>query len=122
MSTIKSGYVQWHSPPCTGATNKIKVIARLGEIGEGWTTVDFAPPVLFNHQSVHHFLDDKQLRKATNTATVCSVAICLVEGIAASTQMHLPRASSFNGGFPPDEDMVKTTESMACSMSPNNMS
>ena len=48
------------SPPSAGATNKIKVITRLGKAGEECLTVAFALRVLHNHQSVHNFLDDKQ--------------------------------------------------------------
>ena len=69
-------YLQDHSPASTGATNKIEIIARLGKIGKGWLTVAVAFGVLLEHQSVHHFLDDKQLRKSTNTASICSAATC----------------------------------------------
>ena len=69
-------YFQQCSPPGTGATNKIKIIAWLGKIGKGWLTVAFAFRVLLEHQSVHQFLDDKQFRESANTTSICSVAIC----------------------------------------------
>ena len=58
----------------TGATNKIKVIARLGKTGEEWLAVAFALRVLRDHQLVPKFLDDKQLGKSesANTAFIFS--------------------------------------------------
>ena len=67
--------IQWNSPASTGTTNEIKVIARLGKTGEEWLTVAFALYVLFDHQPVHNFLDDKQLRKSMDTASICPAAI-----------------------------------------------
>ena len=61
------------SPPSIGATNKIKVIAWLGKGGEEWLTVAFALRVLGDHQLVHKFLDDKQLGKSANTASIFSL-------------------------------------------------
>ena len=61
------------SPPGTGATNKIKVITRLGKTGEGWLTFAFALGVLRDHQLVHKFLNDKQLGKTANTASIFSL-------------------------------------------------
>ena len=61
------------SPPSTGATNKIKVITWLGKTGEEWLTVALALRVLGDHQLVHKFLDDKQLRKSANTASIFSL-------------------------------------------------
>ena len=61
------------SPPSTGATNKIKVIAWLGKTGEEWLTVAFALGVLRDHQFVHKFFDDKQLGKSANTASIFSL-------------------------------------------------
>jgi len=65
---------QRSSPSSTGTTNKIKVIARLWKAGEGWLTVAFALRVLFDHQPVHNFLDDKELRKSADSASICPAA------------------------------------------------
>ena len=68
------GYVKMRgSPPSTGTTNKIKVITWLGKTGEEWLTVAFALRVLRDHQLVHKFLDDKQLGKSANTASIFSL-------------------------------------------------
>jgi hypothetical protein len=64
--------VHGDSPPGTGATNEIKVITWLRKTGEEWLTLVCALHVLFDHQPVHDFLDDKQLRKSTDTASICS--------------------------------------------------
>ncbi len=61
------------TPPGTGATDKIKVITGLGKTGEEWLTVAFTLRVLRDHQPVHNFLNDEQLRKSANTASVCSL-------------------------------------------------
>ena len=66
--------VHWDSPPSTGATNEIKVITRLRKTGDEWLTLVFSLHVLFDHQPVHDFLDDKQLRKSADTASICSAA------------------------------------------------
>jgi hypothetical protein len=66
--------VHWDSPPGTGAANEIKVIAWLRKTGEEWLTLVFALHVLFDHQPVHNFLDDKQLRKSADTASICPAA------------------------------------------------
>jgi len=63
--------VQRSSPPSTGATNKIKVIAGLGKTGEEWLTLAFTLHVLLDHQPVHNFPDDKQLGKSADTASIC---------------------------------------------------
>ena len=68
-----TGYVQWSSPPGTGAADKVKIITWLGKTGEEWLTVAFAFRVFRDHQPVHNFLDDEQLRKAANTASICSM-------------------------------------------------
>jgi len=71
---MTTGYVKMSGPPpSTGATNKIKVITWLGKTGEEWLTVAFALGVLRDHQLVHEFLDDKQLGKSTNTASIFSL-------------------------------------------------
>jgi hypothetical protein len=36
-------------------------------------TKNFAFRVLLDHQPVHNLLDDKQLRKSTNAASICSL-------------------------------------------------
>ena len=101
------------SPASTCAANKIKVITWLGESDEGWLTIAFALCVFLNHQPVHDFLDDKQFRKSPNPASVCSVATHLVTDIAESVTMpDSPSESSFNGGFPADEDMVVKDEGL----------
>jgi hypothetical protein len=66
--------VQWSSPPGTGPANEIKIITGFGKTGEGWLTLAFALHVLFDHQPVHNFLDDKQLRKSADAASICSAA------------------------------------------------
>ena len=66
---------QWSSPSSTGATNEIKVITWLGKAGEEWLTVAFTLRILVDHQPVHNFLDDKQLGKSADTASICPAAI-----------------------------------------------
>ena len=66
---------QWSSPPSTGATNEIKVIAGLGKAGEKWLTIAFTLHVLFDHQPVHNFLDDKQFGKSPDSASICPADI-----------------------------------------------
>src|SRR6266567_8614779 len=61
------------APSGTGATDKIKVITGFGKTGEEWLTVAFAFRVFRDHQPVHNFLNDEQLRKSANTASVCSL-------------------------------------------------
>jgi len=59
--------------PGTCATNEIKIITGLGKAGKGWLTLAFALQVLLDHQPVHNFFDDKQVRKSADTA---SASIC----------------------------------------------
>jgi len=66
---------QWSSPPGTGATNEIKVFTGLGKAGERWLTIGFTFHVLFNHQPVHNFPDDKQFGKSPDTASICPADI-----------------------------------------------
>ena len=68
-----SGYGR-NSPPGTGATSEVKVITGLGKTGKGWLTLAFALHVLLDHQPVHNFLDDKQVRKSADTASICPAA------------------------------------------------
>ena len=65
---------QRSSPSSTGTTNQIKVITRLWKGSEEWLTILFALRVLFDHQPVHNFLDDKELRKSADTASICPAA------------------------------------------------
>jgi hypothetical protein len=62
------------SPPGTCATNEIKTITGLGKTGKGWLTLVFVLHVLLDHQPVHNFRDDNQLRKSADTASICSAA------------------------------------------------
>jgi len=66
---------QRSSPPSTGATDEIKVIAGLGKAGEKRLTIGFKLHVLFDHQPVHNFLDDKQFGKSPDTASICPADI-----------------------------------------------
>jgi hypothetical protein len=66
---------QWSSPSSTGTTNEIKVITRLGKAGEEWLTIAFTLHILVDHQPVHNFLDDKQLGKSADTASIYPAAI-----------------------------------------------
>jgi hypothetical protein len=59
---------------------------------------------------VHNFLDNEQLGKSANAASICDE---LVTGVMQSvTTGPVPSESSFKGGSPVDDDMVKTKELM----------
>jgi len=62
------------SPAGAGTANKIEVVTRLGKACEEWLTVAFALRILFDHEPVHNFLDDKQLRKSADSASICPAA------------------------------------------------
>ena len=115
--TIIMHYLQDHSPPGTGAANKIEIIARLGTIGKGWSTVAFALRVLLEHQSVHHLLDDKQLRKSTNTASICCY---LLATSIAETQRHIYLVQVASTVVHQTKTWLRRKESMAmaCGMTP----
>ena len=48
------------------------MITRLWQSSEEWLAILFQFLVLVDHDLVHKFFDDKQLRKSTNAAAVCS--------------------------------------------------
>ena len=54
--------------PGACATNEIKIITGLGKAGKGWLTLAFALHILLD---VHNFLEDKQVRKSADTASIC---------------------------------------------------
>ena len=102
--------LRWSSPPGTSATDKVENIAWLREAGEWWSAITFTLRVLLKHQPVHKFLDNQQLGKSANATSICDqLATDLLQSV---TTGPLPSESSFKGGSPVDDDMVKTKEWM----------
>jgi hypothetical protein len=77
------------SPPGTCVTNEIKTITGLGKTGEGRLTLVFALHVLLDHQPVHKFLDDKQLRMPTDTASICPAGTSQREALWKGQKGHI---------------------------------
>ena len=93
-----------NSPPGTCATNEIKIITGLGKAGKGWLTLAFALHVLLDRSPCII-----SLMMSSSESPPPSVQRLLVSERhlwKEKKKTHLPRASSFNGGFAPDEDMI----------------
>jgi hypothetical protein len=111
MSIATMRNIRWSSPPGTSATDKVENIAWLREADESGSTITFTLHVLLKHQPVHNFLDNQQLGKSANTTSICDwLAIGIVQSVTTGPS---PSESSFKGGSPADDDMVKTIEWMA---------